>query len=609
VWQKIKISWSFLHKREKRYFILLAMGRIFNNALDIVGIGSIGLLVMAVASGRIDFSIGPISIQFDETPFSLIVTLIAFAAGAFLLKALFGLAMAYANLWLLAGIEVRNSKRVLDYLLNGSLGDLRKYSRADIQFATGLSTGAMFGGLLGAVSNMITEIFLMIMIVGMFFLVDPTAATAISVYIFAFIVVIQFIIGKKLKEIGRAVMKGSIATSSAVLDAVESFKEVSVLRRQTHFVGKFTIARMLLAKTKARELFLRAVPRIIIEQSLMLGVLGFVGWQVIAGDLTSNVASVGVFIAGSVRLMGAILPIQNSYASLKSTHLKADMAMQILEKHRAKSGEPDERKARRALREQPLVTGIREESGGGVSITATNVSYAYPDSSEYAVKNVNIEVKEGDFVALVGPSGAGKTTMADLLLGLHRPTEGTVLIDGRPPVEVRQTDPGLISYVPQKPGMVEGTIGENVALGVDSDSIDRDQVWRALELAGLKAVVEEIPGGIDSDLGKQSDALSGGQLQRLGLARALYPNPRVIILDEATSALDAKTEAEVTNNIRSLKNHVTIVVIAHRLSTVQHADCVYAMDGGRVVGSGPFKKVRKEVPMIEEYVQLMSFED
>jgi ATP-binding cassette, subfamily B, bacterial PglK len=609
VWQKIKISWSFLHKREKRYFVLLAFGRIVNNVLDLVGIGSIGLLIMAVASGRIDFSIGPFSIQVEETPFSLIVTLVALSAGAFLFKALFGLAMAYANLWLLAGIEVRNSKRVLDYLLNGSLGDLRKYSRGDIQFATGLSTGAMFGGLLGSVSNMITEIFLMVMIVSMFFLVDPVAASVITIYIFAFIVIVQFIIGNKLKEIGRAVMKGSIATSTSVLDAVESFKEVSVLRRQGHFLGKFTTARMLLAKTKAKELFLRVVPRIVIEQSLMLGVLGFVGWQVLFGDITSNVASVGVFIAGSVRLMGAILPIQHSYASLKSTHLKADMAIEILEKHRTKMGDPDERKARKALREQPLETGIREQSGGGVSIVATNVSYAYPDANEYAVKGVSLEVKEGDFVALVGPSGAGKTTMADLLLGLHRPTEGTVLIDGRSPVEVRQTDPGLISYVPQKPGMVEGTIGNNVALGVDEDKIDRDQVWRSLELAGLKEVVEAIPGGIDSDLGKQSDALSGGQLQRLGLARALYPNPRVIILDEATSALDAKTESEVTKNIRSLKNQVTIVVIAHRLSTVQHADCVYAMEGGKVVGSGPFKKVRKEVPMIEEYVQLMSFED
>ena len=589
--------------------MLLAFGRILNNILDLVGIGSIGLLIMAVASGRIDFSIGPFTIEVEETPFSLIVTLVALSAGAFLAKALFGLAMSYAALWLLAGIEVRNSKRVLDHLLSGSLGELREYSRGDIQFATGISTGAMFGGLLGAVSNMTTEVFLMLMIVTMFFLVDPFAAVVISLYIFAFIVIVQFIIGNKLREIGRDVMKGSIATATAVLDAVESFKEVSVLRRQAHFLGKFTLARMLLAKTRAKELFLRVVPRIVIEQSLMLGVLGFVAWQVLFGDITSNVASVGVFIAGSVRLMGAIMPIQQSYASLKSTHLKADMAIRILQQHRAKMGDPDERNARRLLREQPMETGIREQSGGGVSIVATNVSYAYPDADEYAVRGVSLEVKEGDFVALVGPSGAGKTTMADLLLGLHRPTEGAVLIDGRSPVEVRQTDPGLISYVPQKPGMVEGTIGNNVALGVDEEHIDRDQVWRSLELAGLKEVVEAIPGGIDSDLGKQSDALSGGQLQRLGLARALYPNPRVIILDEATSALDAKTESEVTKNIRSLKDQVTIVVIAHRLSTVQHADCVYAMDGGKVVGSGPFKKVRKEVPMIEEYVQLMSFED
>lgn len=613
MWEKIKISWSFLNKREKRNYILLIIGRIITNVLDLAGIGAIGLLIMAVASGRIEFSLGSFyTLEIEETPIELIIGLIIFSALSFLFKALTGLALAYASLWLLVGIEVRSSKRVLDFLLNGSLGEMRQYSRSDIQFASGMSTGAMFSGLLGAVSSMITEIALMAMIVTMFFLTDPVAAIVITLYIFAFIAVVQWIIGNRLRDIGKHVARGTVATGTAVLDAVESFKEVSVLKRQPFFLGKFVSARMLLAKTRSQELFLRAVPRIVIEQSLMLGVLGFVGWQLAYGDISAGLASVGVFIVGSVRLMGAILPIQNSYASLKSTHLKADMAIEILAKYRAR--QLDQASARRqekiaALEEDEELGEASENPGTGVSIELRNVSYRYPDSDEYAVRDVTLRVEPGQFVAIVGPSGAGKTTLADLMLGLHLPTEGTALIDGIAPQELRRAQPGLISYVPQKPGMVSGTIAENVALGVEPDKIDRDRIYECLALAGLQDVIDQAPRGIDSDLGKQTDALSGGQLQRLGLARALYPNPRVIILDEATSALDAKVEAEVSQNIRSLRDAVTVVVIAHRLSTIQHADCVYAMDGGRVIGEGPFKKLRKEVPMIEEYVKLMSFDD
>lgn len=613
MWEKIKISWSFLNKREKRNYILVIMGRVFTNGLDLVGIGAIGLLVMAVASGRIEFSLGSFyTLEIEETPIELIIGLIILSAASFLLKALSALALSYASLWLLVGIEVRSSKRVLDFLLNGSLGQLRQYSRGDIQFASGISTGAMFSGLLGAVSNMITELALMLMIVTLFFLTDPVAAIVITLYIFAFIALVQWIIGDRLKQIGRDVTKGSIATSTAVLDAVESFKEVSVLKRQPFFLGRFVSARMLLARTKSQELFLRAVPRIVIEQSLMLGVLGFVGWQLAFGNLSAGLASVGVFIVGSVRLMGAILPIQHSYASLKSTHLKADMAIEILQKYRAR--QHDEASARKleriqALEEDEEIGEPELNPGTGVSIELDNVSYRYPDSEEDAVHGITLRVEPGQFVAFVGPSGAGKTTLADLMLGLHQPTQGVALIDGMPPQEVRRTRPGLISYVPQKPGMVSGTIAENVALGVDTDQIDRDRVYECLKLAGLQDVIDQSPLGIDSDLGKQSDALSGGQLQRLGLARALYPNPRVIILDEATSALDAKVEAEVSQNIRSLRDQVTIVVIAHRLSTIQHADCVYALHEGHIIGQGPFKKLRKEVPMIEEYVKLMSFDE
>jgi ATP-binding cassette subfamily C protein len=166
-----------------------------------------------------------------------------------------------------------------------------------------------------------------------------------------------------------------------------------------------------------------------------------------------------------------------------------------------------------------------------------------------------------------------------------------------------------MAYVPQKPGLVSGSIAQNVALGVPSDEWDEAAIWSALERAQLAAVVGAMEDTIHSSLGAHSDGLSGGQIQRLGLARALYTNPSLIILDEATSALDAATEASIAAAIQALGKDTTVIVIAHRLSTIQHADQVHVMDEGKILASGTFKEVRKAVPMIEEYVKLMSFDE
>jgi len=218
-------------------------------------------------------------------------------------------------------------------------------------------------------------------------------------------------------------------------------------------------------------------------------------------------------------------------------------------------------------------------------------------------------VPSGSYAAIVGPSGAGKTTLVDLMLGLYEPDSGRILLNDLSPLELRQRIPGLISYVPQKPGLVSGTLANNVALGLRDESINEELVWGALRKAQLGQLVESLPQGIYSSLGSHSDALSGGQIQRLGLARALYTEPRLIILDEATSALDAATEASIAEAIQNLGSETTVVVIAHRLSTIQHADVVHVVDDGQVLASGKFKDVRKRVPMIEEYVKLMSFDD
>lgn len=586
-------------------------GRLVTNLFDLAGIAAIGLLVMAVASGEIEFDIGGFyTFRMDETPPEFIAGLVLLAAVAFLAKALFNLLLGLAAVRYMAGVEVKASRKIADHLLSGSLGELRRYSQADIQYAVNPSTSAMYGGVLNALSNIITDGSLMLMILGAFVLVNPIAALVVSIYFAGMVVLIQWFISGKLKQVGRDSNQGSISATSAILDSVASFREVAVLKKQPYFLRRFSDARWLLARTKATEVILRNVPRLIIEQGLMLGMLGFVTWQVLLNDAASGLASVGIFVVGSLRIMGAVMPIQNAYAGLKTTVVKAEMAQQL--QREIFEQQPARQELKRALEAAPPLVDSEDGTLGampGLSVEMKDVEFTYPDADEPVVTDINLSAEPGGFIAFVGPSGAGKTTLADLVLGLNVPQKGTVLIGGRNPLEIREKHPGLISYVPQKPGMVSGTIAQNIALGIPDEKVDEEWIWQCLRLAALEEVVRGLPGGIHASLGKQSDQLSGGQLQRLGLARALYPKPRLIILDEATSALDASSEAAVSKNIRELGSAVTLIVIAHRLSTIQHADTVYVVDGGKIIASGPFKTLRKTVPMIEESVRLMSFDD
>ena len=234
------------------------------------------------------------------------------------------------------------------------------------------------------------------------------------------------------------------------------------------------------------------------------------------------------------------------------------------------------------------------------------MSFAYPEDSRDVIQRLSMEISGGSFVALIGPSGGGKTTLADLMLGLHRPRDGRVTIEGIRPEEVTLRYPGSLSYVPQQPGLVAGTVAQNVALGRDPDRMDRARIWEALSEAELKHTIESLEGGLDAPMGAQSNALSGGQIQRIGLARALYNRPRLIVLDEATSALDAETETAIIASLQKLRGEVTLVVIAHRLSTVKQADTVFVVEDGCVTASGRLSEVREKAPLVERYIQLMS---
>jgi ABC-type multidrug transport system fused ATPase/permease subunit len=219
--------------------------------------------------------------------------------------------------------------------------------------------------------------------------------------------------------------------------------------------------------------------------------------------------------------------------------------------------------------------------------------------------SVHLQIDPGESVAIVGPSGAGKTTLIDLLLGVTSSSVGEILISGKKPKEAISASPGAIAYVPQEIVIIEGTIRENIALGFPIELATDERIAAALEISQRLALVAALPLGFDSQVGDRGTRLSGGERQRLGIARALFSNPKLIVLDEASSSLDAQTEAALSNAIQGLKGKVTVVMVAHRLSTVKQADQVIYLESGRLVMRGTFEEVRKIVPDFDKQAQLM----
>jgi ATP-binding cassette subfamily C protein len=592
---------------EKTFFGVRVLARFALNGLDVVAVGLMGLLGAITATGISGQTLSLFGFQLPGPTATNVVVLVVTIAFLFILKG--GLAILFMR-WtsvFLAGIEVKNSAKLTRYLFTGSLDRLRQYSRSEIQFLVDRSTNATFSGVLGAMTTLIIEGTLFISIFVMFIVVDWTAALAIAAYFGLVVFILQLATARRYLQSGRNLQKGAVGAGASVLEMADIFREMFVLSKQDFYLSRFVEAKKLSARTGVTLQILKGLPRYVTESGLIIGALLFVVWQLSQGSLSEALLALGIFLAGSMRIMVSLLPLQQVWNELRVMQNWVEMAQGILVQLRDtpelfESGiySVDDNRTRPAA---------EVDSGLAPGISIEKATFVHQGKKEPTIKNLTMTVYGGSTVAIVGPSGAGKTTLVDLMLGLYEPHQGRVLIDGLSPDEMRIQYPGSFAYVPQKPGLVSGSIADNVALGFDAAEIDEERVWASLQKAQLASLVEGLPDGIHSSLGAHSDGLSGGQIQRLGLARALYSNPRLIVLDEATSALDAATEASITEAIANLGSETTVVVIAHRLSTIQNADQVHVMDDGRIIASGTFSQVRKKVPMIEEYVKLMSFDD
>jgi len=351
-------------------------------------------------------------------------------------------------------------------------------------------------------------------------------------------------------------------------------KDVKILGRENYFVTQYSDHLDGNANVLRRFSLAQAVPRFGLEILMMIGLASLVSTMVLSGqELTGILPVLGLFGAAAFRLLPAV---NRSILSAQTINLN-----------------------------RPLVDGVAADLGLSISTTSTknvhghlalsisieNLSFSYETASTQALTEVSVEISRGEAVGLVGPSGSGKSTLVDILLGLLEPTSGRVLVDGDDIHDNLRGWQDQIGYVPQSIFLTDDTLRRNVAFGLPKDQIDHDAVKSAIRSAQLEDFVASLPDGLDTIVGERGVRLSGGQRQRIGIARALYNNPDVLVLDEATSSLDTETEHGVMQAVQALQGEKTVIIVAHRLSTVEYCDRLYRLENARIVDEGTFSEV------------------
>jgi ABC-type multidrug transport system fused ATPase/permease subunit len=404
----------------------------------------------------------------------------------------------------------------------------------------------------------------------------------------------------------RAHDDASIDTLPAVSEALETDREASVLNRRELYVARYQGLVGRYARATASNSFIVEIPKYVLEATLyvavvLLGVAQFL----LNKNLTEAATTTAVFLAAGMRLVPALLRLQGAGITIRNAAVSAQPTYYLADAldstdALAHIGAPVN------LDTEALRSGVASGHGDfDAKISVHDVSVSYEFDAPPAVSEVTFHAPSGSSVALVGSTGAGKSTLADVIIGALEPDSGYVTINGVSPREAISRWPGAIAYVPQSVALVVGTVRDNVALGLPRAAIDDELVWEALRRAHLADFLVNNRDGLDTYIGERGIRLSGGQRQRLGIARALYTRPRLLVLDEATSALDAETERAIVQTLDELEGDVTTITVAHRLATVRRADQLIYLEHGRVVASGSFEEVRAQAPDFDRQAALL----
>ncbi len=428
-------------------------------------------------------------------------------------------------------------------------------------------------GILMAIISLASEVVVFVLICGVLIVTD-WKLVLVLIFISGIVTLVLFkVLKPKLNSLGMTNQTIQSRIAKWRIQAIYGIKDVKVLHRESFFADNYESNGKIGAKLNQKYAIINALPRILIETIFMVSILGYLVVCVALGDdMTQMLPTLTAFGLAAVRLLPCVNRINTyltdiSYFRPCLDYVYENMNINEISKKTNQTLLPVDETKTMQLRNR---------------IELKDIVYAYPNTDTLIFDHADMEIPYGKSIGIMGPSGAGKSTIVDILLGLLKVHEGQILCDGDNVFDNYPAWLAQIGYIPQSIYLVDEPIRNNIAFGIADDEIDDNRIWQVLEEAQLKEFIQTLPEGLDTAIGDRGVRLSGGQRQRLGIARALYHNPEILVFDEATSALDNETEAAVMEAINSFHGKKTMVIIAHRLNTIEKCDIIYRVEGGKI---------------------------
>ena len=597
----LKHIFGLLGKKDRQFIALLVLFQFLASTLDLFGIAFIGVLGSLTVAG----------IQ-SKTPSNLIQNVLnhlnlsnlsfqhqvaalgALATITLLSRSFITIFLSRSTLRFLSKKSAEASVDTIRKLFSSSLTKIQERSAQDYLFAVTSGISGLFMGVISTTINVVSDLAVLFVLTFGLFLVNPLMAAGTFI-LFAALGAIMFgKLHKRAEVLGREFANLNIQINQSVMQVLTSYREYLVRGRSAFYIDTLARTRSQLASTEAEITFMPNIMKYAMEMALVVGAILISAGQFIMSDASRAVATLTIFLAAGMRMAPALLRIQQSGLqirnSLGSSHRTIELLASLSE-----------------VEINAQVSGKFKDSYPGFEphIEVSNIDFTYPNAAQKAINSVTLDIVPGSVAAIVGSSGAGKSTLVDILLGNLAPQSGEVRVSGIKPFDVIAKWPGAVAYVPQDTLIFEGTIRENIAVGYPAEDATDLRIETALKTAQLLDFVKSLPEGADTFVGDRGNQLSGGQRQRLGIARALFTKPKLLVLDEATSALDGQTEHEFTLALDAIKETTTVILIAHRLSSIQHSDSVIYMEDGKIMAKGTFREVRETIPNFDKQANLM----
>jgi len=574
-----KINYIFDKNQKKSLFILTIL-ILIGGVLETLGVSLIVPVVTIIvepekiraAIDEFDILAQIVSILGLDTDNKLIITLLISLIFVFILKNLFMTYLTYKQTHFISYNRNKMISRVMREFLNRPY---ENYLGADIPTVFRITDSdipnvfSLMLALLSMATEMVVSVFLLILLISV-----NWAMTLMIVIVFALITLLNSkFLKPRLNDIGQKNQKMQSRIAKWRLQAIYGLKDVKVLNRQEFFIRNYYESGKIGASLSTKYSIINATPRRIIETGFMAAIFGFIAVYVALGkDLNVLIPQLTAFAVAAMRIMPSASRINTYITEIAYSEPCLDYVYENL--NEGMKTDKEMHALKNEIKGDPLRLNDK--------IEMNHITFHYPDGDTNIFSDAHMIVPKGKSVGIIGPSGAGKSTIVDILLGLLHVQTGEILCDGKDIFSNYDSWLEQIGYIPQSIYLVDESIRENIAFGIDEDRIDEDRIWAVLEEAQLSDFINSLPEGLDTKIGDRGVRLSGGQRQRIGIARALYHNPEILVFDEATSALDNETEAAVMEAINSFHGKKTMVIIAHRLNTIENCDIIYEVKDEKI---------------------------